>query len=74
VTHLNLENNEFSRFPVAFVTMPNLQFINISNNKYESLSEEELKRFPSSLQVTITNNPLNEESVQLAKKYKFIVL
>lgn len=73
VNTITAQKNRFSRFAVAFCSIPTLELLDLSGNNYQTLSEEDLKRFPRTCQVILKDNPLDDESKLLAKKYNFIL-
>ena len=73
VTHISASGNRFSQFAQSFVSTPSLEYLDLSSNHYTSLNEAHLQQFPPTCQVCLRDNPLDEASVQLAKKYKFIL-
>ena len=73
VKSIDASGNKFENFAVAFVSLPELESLDLSKNNFSTLTTENLQRFSSKTQVNISENPLDDASRQLALKFNFLL-
>merc|ERR1711953_382265 len=68
-TEIDLSDNNFSHFAICFTDMYNLHTINLSRNKFETISELEMEKMPAKTKLILSGNPIDDKGKQVIRKF-----